>query len=350
MKRLMATKVVVALVALVLLATPALGKTGPIVLKLSHLNAQKPFEVATAAMAQVFKTMVEENTNKGIVVELYPAGTLGNERETMEQVQAGIVQSYIASGGGMAVFYPLMSVVDIPFALPNYNVAYQVYDGPFGQMLAADIQAKTGFKVLAFGESGGFFQITNSKRPIRTPDDMKGLKFRTMTIPMHMEIMRAFGASPTPIAWAEVYTALQTGVVDGQHNPIPIIETGKLYEVQKYITLTNHLYTPYVWVMNNRFFTGLTREQQAIIVDAARTANIAGRGLNRILESSEKGLPLLSKYMEVYNPTDAELDKFRAISVDAAMKFIEKTYKQEGVNLAKAFLKAIDDARAALGQ
>lgn len=332
--------------AIMLVAVPVAGTQAPIVLKISHLNAQKPFEVATAAMAQVFKSMVEEGTNRAITVEIYPSGVLGNERETMEQVQTGIIQSYIASGGGMAVFYPLMSVVDIPFAIPNYNVAYAVYDGPFGTLLANDILAKTGFRVLGFGESGGFFQITNSKRPIRTPDDMKGLKFRTMTIPMHMEIMRAFGASPTPIAWAEVYTALQTGVVDGQHNPIPIIETGKLYEVQRFITITNHLYTPYVWVMNNRWFNGLSKDHQAVIVEAAKTANLAGRGLNRILEASEKGLPLLSKHMEVYKPTEAQLAQFRAISVDAAMKFIERTYRQEGVNLANAFLKAIDEAKA----
>lgn len=320
------------------------------VLQISHLNAQLPFEIATAAMSEVFKSMVEKGTNNGVKVEIYPAGTLGNERETMEQVKAGIIQSYISSGGGMAVFYPLMSVLDIPFAMPNYNVAYKVYDGSFGKALCDDILKKTGFRVLGFGESGGFFQITNSKRPIRTPADMKGLKIRTMTIPMHMEIMKAFGASPTPIAWAEVYTALQTGVVDGQQNPVPIIETGKLYEVQKYMTVTNHIYTPYVWVINNEWFLSLPKEYQEIITDAAKTALVAGRGINRILEATDKGLPLMSKHMQVYTPTPAELEEFRKVGVTAAMSFIENTYKTEGKQLADQYLKAIEQARKELGQ
>lgn len=338
------------LVALVLtLSSTAFGAPKKIVLQIGHLNPQKPFEVATAAMTEVFKNMVEKGTNNAISVEIYPAGTLGNERETMEQVQTGVIQSYITTGGGMAVFYPLMSILDIPFSMPSYNVAYKVYDGPFGKMLADDILKKTGLRVLGFGESGGFFQITNSKRPIRTPADMKGLKFRTMTIPMHMEIMKAFGASPTPVAWAEVYTALQTGVVDGQQNPVPIIEMGKLYEVQKYMTITNHIYTPYVWVINNDWFTKLPKEYQEVIVDAARTAIIAGRGLNRILEASDKGLPLLSKHMEIYTPTSAELEEFRKVGIAAAMSFIEKTYKDEGMRLAKEYLKAIDEAKKELG-
>lgn len=345
--RFMRLLVVIALV--LVFSSQAFGAPKKIVLQISHLNPQKPFEISTAAMTEVFKNMVEKGTNNAISVEIYPAGTLGNERETMEQVQTGVIQSYISSGGGMAVFYPMMSILDIPFSMPNYNVAYRVYDGEFGKMLAGDILKKTGFRVLGFGESGGFFQITNSKRPIRTPADMKGLKFRTMTIPMHMEIMKAFGASPTPVAWAEVYTALQTGVVDGQQNPVPIIEMGKLYEVQKYLTITNHIYTPYVWVINNDWFTKLPAEYQEAIVDAARTAIVAGRGLNRILEASDKGLPLLSKHMEVYTPTPAELEEFRKVGVAAAMSFIEKTYKEEGMQLAREYLKAIDEAKKGLG-
>jgi len=319
------------------------------VLKLSHLNPQQPKEVATAAMADVFKSMVESGTNGSIEVEIYPNGVLGNERESMEQVQSGVTQSYIASGGGMATFYPMFSIVNIPFSISNYSVAYEVYDGEFGQQMAADIEEKTGFKVLGFGESGGFFQLTNSERPIKTPADMEGLKFRTMTIPIHMEFMRSLGASPTPIAWAELYTALQTGVVDGQHNPIPIIKIGKLEEVQKYLTLTNHMYTPYVWVLNSDFYSSLTSEEQVVVDEAARVANLAGRGVNRLIEASDEGLPYLAEEMEVYKPTAEEMQMFKDAAIPASMEFIEEEYGEEGAQLAQDYLDAIEAAQEKFG-
>ncbi len=318
------------------------------VLRLAHLNPQEPTEIATAAMSQVFKSMVESGTNNEIIVEIYPNGVLGNERETMEQVQSGVTQSYIASGGGMAIFYPLFSIVDIPFSISHYSVAYEVYDGAFGQELAQSIEAKTGFKVLAFGESGGFFQLTNNKRPIRKPEDMKGLKIRTMTIPMHQNFMRSLGASATPIAWAEVYTSLQTGVVDGQHNPAPIIKIGKLEEVQKYLTLTNHMYTPYVWVINQEWFNSLTDHQKSVIQEAARIGNLAGRGVNRLIETSDKGVPYLATKMEVYTPTAEELQQFKEVTIPAAMEFIETEFKEEGKILAEKYLKAIKEAQKKL--
>jgi len=194
-------------------------------------------------------------------------------------------------------------VTNMPFAFSSYNVGYKVYDGEFGKELAADIEEKTGFHVLGFGESGGFFAITNSKRPIKSPSDMKGIKLRTMALPLHQAIVKALGAYPSTVAWAEVYTSLQSGVVDGQMNPVSIIAMAKLQEVQKYITLTNHLYAPYVWVVNPKFYNGLPDQLKGVVDDAARTAIIAGRGLSRIIDSTDKGLPALAEKMQVYVPT-----------------------------------------------
>ncbi|MFA6508113.1 MAG: DctP family TRAP transporter solute-binding subunit, partial [Treponemataceae bacterium] len=270
---------------------PGLAFAQQITLKLAHLNAQQPFEVASAAMAEVFQSEVEAKSNGRIKVEIYPNGVLGKEPETMIQVKTGVVQSYISSSGGIAQFYPMIDVTNMPFAFSSYNVGYKVYDGDFGKALAKDIEAKAGFKVLGFGESGGFFAVTNSKKPLKSPSDMKGIKLRTMALPLHQEIVKSLGASPTTVAWAEVYTSLQTGVVDGQMNPISIIAMAKFQEVQKYITLTNHLYAPYVWVINPKFFAGLSPDLQAVVSDAARTAVLAGRGLSRIIDASDKGLP-----------------------------------------------------------
>ncbi len=320
-----------------------------IVIKLAHLNAQQPFDIPSAAMAAAFKSAVEANSNGEIKVELYPSGVLGKERETMVQVKSGVVQSYISSTGGMSTFYPMIDITNMPFAFSSYNVVYKVYDGKFGQELANDIEKKSGFHVLGFGESGGFFVITNSKREIKSPKDMKGIKIRTMTVPLHMEIIKSLGGSPTPIAWSEVYTSLQTGVVDGQMNPISIINMAKFYEVQKYATLTNHIYAPYIWVMNSRFYNSLSPAHKAIVDDAARTAILAGRGLSRIIDSTEKGLPVLMSKMKVYVPSPAEMQQFKDATIPAATKFLESKYGKEGKMWIDKFLSAISDAEKELG-
>jgi TRAP-type C4-dicarboxylate transport system substrate-binding protein len=144
----------------------------------------------------------------------------------------------------------------MPFAFSSYNVGYKVYDGQFGKALAKDIETKSGFKVLGFGESGGFFAITNSKQPIKSPADMQGIKLRTLSLPLHQEIVKALGAVPANVAWAELYAALQAGAVDGQMNPVSTIALAKFQDVQKHLTLTNHFYAPYVWVINQKFFAG----------------------------------------------------------------------------------------------
>ncbi len=320
-----------------------------ITIKLAHINAQQPFDIPSAAMAAAFKSAVETNSNGEIKVEIFSSGVLGKERETMVQVKAGVVQSYISSTGGMSTYYPLIDITNMPFVFSSYNVGYEVYDGEFGRELAADIERKAGFHVLGFGESGGFFAITNSKRQIRSPRDMRGVKIRTMTAPLHMEIIKSLGGSPTPVAWSEVYTSLQTGVVDGQMNPVSIINMAKFYEVQKFATLTNHIYAPYVWVMNPRFYNGLSAEHKAIIDDASRTAILAGRGLSRILDSSDKGLPVLQENMDVYVPNASEMRQFRDLSIPAATKFLEEKYGREGKMWVEKFLEAIEDAERKLG-
>ncbi|MHB0898641.1 MAG: TRAP transporter substrate-binding protein, partial [Spirochaetales bacterium] len=302
-------------IILVIAALMPAAVFGQTVLKLAHLNPQQPFDVASAAMAAVFKSEVESNSNGQIKVDIFPNGVLGKEAETMVQVKSGVVQSFISSSGGMAQFYPLIDVTNMPFAFSSYNVGYKVYDGDFGKELAADIEKKAGFKVLGFGESGGFFAITNGKHPIKSPADMKGIKLRTMALPLHQAIVKALGASPTTVAWAEVYTSLQTGVVDGQMNPISIIAMAKFQEVQKYITLTNHLYAPYVWVMNPKFYASLSPDLQNVVDDAARTAILAGRGLSRIIDGSDKGLPALAERMQVYVPSKAEMKQFRDVAI-----------------------------------
>lgn len=314
------------------------------IIKLAHLNKNDPFDNGSAAMATVFKSLVEAGTNGSVKVQIFPDGQLGKDNEVVQQVKSGVVQSTIASVGGIASVYPMIGVLDVPFAYPNIAVTYGVFDGPFGKHLAADITKKTGLDVLGFGDSGGFFAFTNSKHPIKSPEDMKGLKIRTMGLESHKAVVSSLGGQPVAINWAEVYTSLQTGVADGEMNPIPIIKFAKFDEVQKYLTLTNHLFTPYVWVINKQFYDGLSAQEKSVVNAAARSAIVACRGINRIIEASDRGLPALAQKMEIYAPTAAEIAKFRALAQPAVKAQIAKSYGKEGEALLKEFEAAIDKA------
>ncbi len=314
-------------------------------LKLHHLNKDDPFDNPTGAMATVFKSLVEAGTNGSVIVEVFPSGQLGKDAEVLQQVKAGVIQSGIHSVGGFASAYPLIGVLDVPFAFPNISTTYAVFDGPFGQKLAADIEKKTGMHVLGFGDSGGFFQLTNSKRPIQSPDDMKGLKIRTMGLDTHKAIISALGGQPAAIAWSEVYTALQTGVADGEMNPIPIIAFAKFDEVQKYLTLSGHLFAPYVWVINMDFWNSLSDTEKDVVNYAAKSAIVAGRGMGRIIEASDRGLPALSKKMEVNALTAEQKAKFKELAAPKVEALIVEKYGAEGQEMLNAFLDAIQQAQ-----
>ncbi|MFY0989517.1 DctP family TRAP transporter solute-binding subunit [Halomonas sp. C05BenzN] len=314
------------------------------VMRLHHLNNDDPFDNASGAMATVFKNLVEAGTNGSVTVDTYPNGQLGDDDQVLSQLRAGVVQSGIHSVGGFASAYPMIGVLDVPFAFPDVSTTYEVFDGPFGDKLATDIEEKTGLKVLGFGDSGGLFAITNSKRQVRSPDDMDGLKIRTMGLDTHQEVISALGGQPTAIAWSEVYTALQTGVADGQMNPVPIISFARFDEVQQYLSLTNHLFAPYVWVVSSDFWESLDGEEQQVVESAARSAIVAGRGISRIIEASDRGLPHLAEKMEVYALTPEEMEAFREAAQPAVKEVIAEKYGDEGEEMLTAFLDAIDNA------
>lgn len=319
-----------------------------VTIRLGHLNPADPIQSHSGAMAAVFKSLVESASNGEIEVKLFPNGQLGKDNEVIEQVSAGIIESSISSSGGVAQHYPLVGVFDIPFAFPNIGVASRVItkESSFGKAFIADMEAKTGLKTLGLIDSGGFFAITNSQRPIKTVEDMNGLRIRTMTLPTHEAIISSLGGNPTPLPWAEVYTALQTGVADGQMNPVPIIAFAKFDEVQKYLSVTNHIITPYVWFMNQEFFDGLSPEHQQIINWASEVATEAGRSMSRIIEASDAGLPKLAATMEVNVVSPEEMAKFAAAAQPAVRTLIEEKYGAEGTAMLDAMLKSVAEENA----
>ncbi|MGH1357877.1 MAG: DctP family TRAP transporter solute-binding subunit [Burkholderiaceae bacterium] len=332
-------------VAVASMATPALAQK---TMRIAHLNPDSPFESHSGAMTAVFKNLVETASNGAIKVQIFPNGQLGKDNEVIQQVRDGIVESTISSAGGLASHYPLVGVFDLPFAFPNIAVADKVIDkdSDFGMKFASDLESKAGLKVLGMLDSGGFFAMTNSKKPIMTAKDMTGLKIRTMTLPTHEAIISSLGGQPTPLPWAEVYTALQTGVADGQMNPVPIIAFAKFDEVQKYLSVTNHVITPYLWMINPAFYNGLTDEERKIVDDAASVAVGAGRGISRIIEaSSEKGLPKLAKKMKINAVPPAELDKFAKSAQPAVKKIISEKLGAEGDAMLSAMLANIEKVK-----
>jgi tripartite ATP-independent transporter DctP family solute receptor len=313
-------------------------------IKLHHINPNQNFGNPSGASALVFKNLVESGSNGDITVEIFPDSQLGKDNEVLQQVKAGVIQMGIHSTGGLASVYPMISVLDIPFGFPNHAVAYEVLDGPFGKKIAADITRKTGMVCLGFNDSGGFFQITNSKRPIKSAEDMKGLKIRTMSLPTHQAFISSLGGQPVAISWSEVYTALQTGVADGQMNPIPIVEFAKLYEVQKYMTITNHLFAPQMWMVNQKFWDSLSAAEKDLVRSSAYAAIITSRGIANAIEASDRGLPFLKDKMEVNSLTPEAKAKMAEIAVPAARAIIEKDLGDEGREMLEEFLKAVAEA------
>jgi tripartite ATP-independent transporter DctP family solute receptor len=291
-----------------LIFAPAWVIAAPTVIKFAHVDPEDPFHSKKGAAARAFKDIVEAETSGQIEVNLFPAGQLGGERELIESTKLGTIQMSMVSGAIAGQFKPAM-VLDIPYLFSSAPVAWAVLDGPFGKELSEAILKTTGMRNLAYGETG-FRNFTNSKRVIKSPADMAGLKFRVMETPLYITMVKSLGASPTPIAWPEVYTSLQQGVVDGQENPVGVIYNNKLYEVQKYLILDGHAYGADFMLINDKFFNSLPAEQQNIIKMAAIVAGNCGRSIQEL--NSAMGVSELKKEgMQVYSPTSQERMEFK---------------------------------------
>lgn len=311
-------------------------------IRLGHPDPADIYTSRKAAGSTVFKHMVENETGGAVNVNLYPAGQLGGEREVAEAVKLGSVQVGMLSGP-FSGFCREAQVFDIPYLFPSLLVAYRTLEGPFGKELAEECLKKTGMRILTYAQVG-FRNFTNSARVIKTPADLKGLKFRVMENPVYVNLVRSMGAAPTPIPWPETYTALQQKVVDGQENPISSIKFAKLYEVQKYLTMDGHTFGVSFMLINEKFFQSLPKEFQAILKNAALTSAVSENGIDNLDNSI--GLQFLKdKGMEVYVPTAAQKAQFRAVAQPAVIEYLEK---QIGRTWIDKVLRAVNAAEAAL--
>jgi tripartite ATP-independent transporter DctP family solute receptor len=271
---------------------------------------------------------------------------MGKEREQMELLKNNIIQWHVASVGSLGTFFPEIATFDIPFAFSSQAQAYAVCDGWYGREIGEAIANKiSGVVLVGICEAGGFYALSNNVRPVRTPADLKGVKIRTMTVPGQMRMVESWGAAATPMPWAELYTGLQTGVVQGQQNPVPIIVHGKLYEVQKHVTLLDHLWGTDWVLMNKAWLKTLPEHYRNIVFEAIRTSIVAGRGVNRLVEATDRGVAFLQeKGIQVYSPTPEEREQFKTLAQPAVIDYIKETLGDDGMKWVDKLLKAAKEA------
>lgn len=308
-----------------------------IIIKVAHANSIAPGSNGLHEEAVAFANAVNAKSHGRIEVQVHGAGVLGGEREIMEAVKSGIIESGIGSGT-LTNFFPEAMVTDIPYLFLNTKIVWDVLDGRFGNKLSERLLKQTGMRNLGFGEVG-YRHFTNSRRPIHFPKDLQGLKVRVQETPFYLTLIKSLGGSPTPVAWPETYSALQTGVVDAQENPVAAMVFGKIYEVQKYCTLDGHVYGVSWFLMNEKFFKSLPSDLKDIILDSAKVACLEGRRVQSLL--SEQGVQTLIDHgVEVYTPTTAELNEFRKVTQKPCIDWMKTKIDPKLIDDALKFVKA----------
>ena len=302
-------------------ALPALAQTS---MKINISVAQNSHQ---GVAIDTFAKEVERRTNGRYKVQTFYSGSLGGERESIESVQLGTQELTFSSSGPVPNFVPDARILDIPFLFRDKAHARAVLDGPIGQDLLGKFDSK-GFKALAWGENG-VRHMTNSKRSVIAPEDLKGLKMRTMENPVHVAAYKGFGIVTTPMAFPEVFTALQQGTVDGQENPLSVIMAAKFDQVQKHLTLTGHVYSPAIFLINKANFDKLSAADKQAFIEAAKEgvkvnrARVDEDDAKGVAELRSKGMTVVenvdkAKFVAALMPVYAEFDKqFGKANIDA---------------------------------
>jgi tripartite ATP-independent transporter DctP family solute receptor len=285
-----------------------------------------------------FAELVEQKSRGKLKVNVFPGGALGSDQANISALQGGTLEMAAMNSGIFASVVKEFAVYDFPFLFGSPKEADAVVDGPFGQSLHKKLEDK-GLVGLAYYELG-FRQLTNSKHPIAKVEDIAGLKLRVIPNPINIDWVTALGANPTPLPFPELYSALEQKAVDGQENPVATIQGAKLYEVQKYMTITNHQYNPQSVVISRKFWDSLSEGERKIVAEAAQESAKYQREQSRaasagILEQLKKA------GMQVTELPPAEVAKMR----DKMKPVIAKHSANVGEPTVKALMAELDKAR-----
>jgi tripartite ATP-independent transporter DctP family solute receptor len=332
------------ILALVLSVSPALQAADVNKIKFAHMAPPKTFDSPIHSYAVVFKYIMEKRSGGNFEVEIYPSGTLGSEVDVMEALNNNVIQVSMASAAGFHRIFPPAMILFTPYIFRNADIAMEVVNSPYGQKLLDAFTEKTGIKALGVVGAYTYNAITNNKRQIVKPDDAKGLKFRCMD-PACTMMFESFGANAVPIAFAELYTSLQTGLVDGQTNPPFIVAWAKLNEVQKYMSLANSQWGYQLLLCNKQWYDNLKPAEKNFLRDAIKAGYYTAAGLSVLLDE-QSITDLRKKGMTVDVLGDDQIRAFQEIARPVAIKWARENL---GAEWADGLIEAIEAAETKLG-
>jgi len=309
----------------------------------AYLGKPDPHKAAYTTGVVNFAHLVEKGSGGRMKVKIFPSGTLGKETDILQAVRSNAVQMTSASMVTLSRIFPPAQVMMAPYVFKNDAVAWEVVDGPFGQKLLDAFTAKTGIKALAIVDSG-FLTITNRKRPVRSPADFKGIKFRAMG-QLQANMFKALGASAVPIPWPETYTSLQTGVVDGQTNAAFVVAVFKLFEVQKYMSMANSQFGYQIWLCNKAWYDSLSDADKVILKSAVKAGRLSTRSM-ALLREQESLTQLKKEGMQIAALTGSEISALQKLAGPACLDWLKTQMDPKWVD---DMMQAVADAEKSLG-
>ena len=313
-------------------------------MKFSISDTEIMEEHFTHTPLRAFKKEIEEKSDGRIAVNIFWSGQLGKTDAVVNMVATGLVEAIMGADGFASPYDKNVQVLGIPYLFDNRAAAYEVLDGPCGQKLSDSLVKKSGMRAMVWHENGGYRNYSANK-PLTSVEDIKGLKIRTMNNPVHMEIVKSLGASPTPIPWQDLYTALQTGVVDGQENSLAIFRIPKLEEVQKNIIMDGHVYSPGALYFNQQWLDSLPDDLQQIVKTASEHFRDLNREISTKAEAADRAY-LESQGVSIYDPTPEQKQQFRDLTQGPALEYIKGNVDPE---ILSCFLDAAKEANAKHG-
>jgi TRAP-type transport system periplasmic protein len=324
------------ILVLALLFSAATAQT---VIRYTHFQPGRADQPKQAA-ALAFERYVEAESGGSLQVELFPASQLGDAAEVLEGLQLGTIQIGVVHDGPISGFFRPIELFSIPYLFVDQPEAYSVFDGAFGDMFRDAMIAESGLRTLAIADNG-IRHFTNDTRPIRSPADMAGMKIRVQPSPIYERLVQSLGASPSAIAWTELPSALQQGVVDGQENGVTNILAASLYQYQKYVSLDAHVYSVHLYLTGEPFWQSLTADEQRIVTEGVNIAKEIHRAMTTAQdESAEQILGDLGMQVTVLNQD--EIAAFRELAQPAVLEYISGVVDQD---LTDMLFDAIDDFR-----
>lgn len=311
-------------------------------MKFSISDSEIMEEHFTHTPLRAFEKEVEEMSDGRIDVQIFWTGQLGKTDSVVNMVANGLVEAIIGADGFASPYDDNIQVLGIPYLFNDRDAAYEVLDGECGHELSDSLAEKSGIRALVWTENGGYRNYS-ANTPLTSVEDMQGLKIRTMNNPVHMGIVESLGASPTPIPWQDLYTALQTGVVDGQENSLAIFRIPKLEEVQKYIIMDGHVYSPGALYFSQEWLDTLPADLLQVVQTASENFRDLNRQISRDSEAGDRAF-LEAEGVSIYDPTPEQKQQFRDLTQPPAMEFIKDSVDSE---ILDCFLSAAEKANSA---